>query len=139
MGYTIQCFLALFLCTVAAAADKFPFAGTWTGETNDLPAVELVLHGENGRINGSIGFYFQSRKPGGKWELGEKMTVPLLSPKIDGTVLTFETIHHKKHGSAELGPNNKYRVRFVSAHEARLQILKDQPQDDTAGFKLTRR
>lgn len=66
------------------------------------------------------------------------MTVPLLSPKLEGNVLTFETIHHKKHGSPELGPNNKYRVEFVGANEARIQIIRDKPQED-AGFKLTRR
>ena len=54
--------------------------------------------------------------------------------------MTFETIHHKKHGEPELGPNNKYRVDFMDTKEARLKILKeDQRQDNDphSGLKLT--
>ena len=136
------CILASFLVlTASAAAAKSPFAGTWEGKTNDLPAVELTIQDDNGRISGVIAFYFQTRGDDGKWHVGEKTTVPLLSPKIEGKVLTFETIHYKKHGSPELGPNNKYRVDFVDAKEARLRILKDQAKenDPGPGLKLTRR
>lgn len=130
---------ALLLPAILAGAAGSPFSGTWDGKINDLPGVELTIRNDRGRVSGSIGFYFQSRGNDGKWHLGEKMTVPLLSPKLEGNVLTFETIHHKKHGSPELGPNNKYRVEFAGANEARIQIIKDQPQGDEPGLKLTRR
>jgi hypothetical protein len=129
---------ALLVLAIVAGATSSPFAGTWDGKINDLPGVELTVRDDSGRVSGSIGFYFQTRGDDGKWHLGEKITLPLLSPKIEGKVLTFETIHHKKHGSSELGPNNKYRVDFVGANEARIQIIKDQPQEDDV-FKLTRR
>ena len=134
-------FLAAFLVLAsAAAAASSPFAGTWDGKVNDLPSVELTVRDDGGKISGSIAFYFQTRGDDGKWHLGEKTTLPLLSPEIKRQVLTFETIHHKKHGGPELGPNNKYRVDFVGTNEARLKILKDQSQgDESPGLKLTRR
>lgn len=141
MAHQIDCILAtlLVLASTAAAASS-PFAGTWDGKVNDLPSVELTVQDDSGKISGSIAFYFQTRGDDGKWHVGEKTTLPLLSPEIKGRVLTFETIHHIKHGSPELGPNNKYRVDFVGANEARLNILKDQSQvDGSSGLKLTRR
>ena len=123
---------------VAAAAGS-GVAGTWEGNQNGLPAVELTIHDNDGAITGSIAFYFQSRGTEGKWHLGEKYTVPLLSPKLEGHTLTFETIHHKCHDCTELGPNNKYRVDFVGGNEARLRILKDQTKEGDPGLKLTRR
>lgn len=140
MNHQTSCLLSVFLTlSAAAAAADSPFAGTWDGSVNDLPAVELTVRHDGDRISGSIAFYFQTRGDDGKWKAGEKTTLPLLSPKIEGRVLTFETIHHKRHGSPELGPNNRYRVDFVGGSEARLRILKDQPQDNDSGLKLTRR
>ena len=130
---------SLLVLAIAAGAANSPFAGTWDGKVNDLPAVELTVRDDSGRVSGSIGFYFQTRGDDGKWRVGEKTTLPLLSPKIEGKVLTFETIHYKKHGSSELGPNNKYRVNFVGANEVRLEIIKDQSHEDGSGLKLTRR
>lgn len=119
------------------------FAGTWEGKQNDLPAVELALRNDHGQISGTIGFYFQTRGADGKWHLdgNPPYTVPLLSPKLEGAVLTFETIHHKKHGSPELGPNNRYRVTFIGPKEARLQIFRygAKENDSQPGLKLSRR
>jgi hypothetical protein len=129
--------LCVLIVSVAPAANS-GIAGIWDGTENDLPAVELTLHVNDGRITGSIGFYFQTRGTDGKWHLGEKYTVPLLSPKLEGRKLTFETIHHKCDGCPELGPNNKYQVDFVGEKEARIRILKDQKKQDDQGFKLTR-
>ena len=135
-GRLLPAFLVLAMVATAASS---PIAGTWDGKVNDLPAVELVIRDDGGKVSGFIGFYFQSRGDDGRWHAGEKTTLPLLSPKLEGRVLTFETIHHKKHGSPDLGPNNRYRVHFVAANEARLRILNDRPQEDGSGLKLTRR
>jgi hypothetical protein len=135
--------LAGFLAATVAGRAESPFAGTWQGTENDLPAVELTIRNDNGKISGAIGFYFQTRGDDGKWRLGEKTayTVPLLSPRLDGSVLTFETIHQKKHGSPELGPNNRYRVHFTGPKEAVLKIFKEgtKENDSQPGFKLTLR
>jgi hypothetical protein len=131
-------FLAFLALAFAAGAANWPVSGTWEGTVNDLPAVELTIQEKSGQVSGSIGFYFQTRGDDGKWHLGEKTTVPLLSVKFEGNVLTFETIHYKSHGSPELGPNNKYRVTFVDAKEARLKIINGEG-DGSSGLKLTRR
>lgn len=138
MTQKTACILACVLMMGRAAAGNSEFAGTWDGNENGLPSVELKIQDSASGINGSIGFYFQTRGADGKWHLGEKYTVPLLRPKTEGRVLTFETIHHRKHGSPELGPNNKYRVDFVGVNEARLRILRDQPNKNDSGLKLTR-
>ena len=118
-------------------------AGIWDGNENDLPAVELTLRNDNGQIGGTIAFYFQTRGIDGKWHPDGKppFLVPLLAPKLEGTVLTFETIHHRSHGSADLGPNNSYRVAFLGPKEARLQVFRYGAKENDAapGLQLIRR
>ncbi len=127
---------------VALCAD-ISVAGIWEGKENGLPAVELTLRNDNGQIGGTIGFYFQTRGSDGKWHADGKppFVTPLLSPKLKDTVLTFETIHHRSHGSAELGPNNKYRVTFLGPKEARLQVFRygAKENDNAPGLRLIRR
>jgi hypothetical protein len=134
---------ALLVSAAVVLSADYPVAGTWEGTENDLPAVVLTLRNDHGQIGGTIGFYFQTRGADGKWHsLGKPpFTVPLLSPTLDGNVLTFETIHHKRHGSPELGPNNRYRVAFMGRNEARLQVFRygERESDSQSGLKLIRR
>jgi hypothetical protein len=124
---------AYFLLAIAVT-------GTWEGKTNDLPSVELNLR-QGARVTGTISFYFQTRGADGKWRLGPKSEAELLSPKLDGRILSFETTHRKRHDSPELGPNNRYRVEFVSDTEARLHMYRggEPEKDGGPGLKLTRR
>ena len=128
---------------VAASCAQVSVAGTWEGTENDLPAVELTLRNDHAQISGTIGFYFQTRGTDGKWHSDGKppFAVPLLSSKLKDTVLTFETIHHRTHGSAELGPNNKYHVTFLGPKQARLQVFRYGAKEDDAapGVELRRR
>jgi hypothetical protein len=136
---TVCLVVAFFLIGATGMGAEAALTGTWEGTANDLPAVELTIRNADGRISGVIGFYFQSRSGDGRWHVGEKTSLPLLLPKLNGRILTFETTHRKKHDSPELGPNNRYRVAFIDANEARLNILKDGPQqknDLDSGLKL---
>jgi len=65
----------------------------------------------------------------------DKTGLPLIAPKIEGRILTFEVIHHKRHGSSELGPNVRFRVELTGENEAILHRLEHQPD----AIKLTRR
>lgn len=138
MAQIIRALGCVVIALVATAANS-EIVGVWEGTENGLPSVELSVQIKDGKVNGSIAFYFQSREADGKWQLGDKYVVPLLSPRLEGRSLRFETIHHKCHDSAELGPNNKYQVDFVGVREARLHILKDQKSQNDQGFRLTRR
>ena len=133
----------LLASVMVALCANISVVGAWEGKENGLPAVELTLRNDNGQISGTIGFYFQTRVNDGKWHSDGKppFVVPLLSPKLEGTVLTFETIHHRSHGSTELGPNNKYRVAFLRPKEARLQVFRYGAKENDAapGLKLVRR
>lgn len=92
---TVRILTGLLVLTMVAGAASSPIDGTGEEKTNDLPVVELILRDDGGKVNGSIGFYFQSREPNGPWQVGEKTELPLLSPKLEGKLFAFETIHHK--------------------------------------------
>jgi hypothetical protein len=130
-------FLMGFLILTLAATAKSPFAGTWEGKINDLPGVELTIEDAGGKIGGNISFYFQLREDG-KWRVADKHTVAMLASHAEGKTLAFEVLHHKKHGSSELGPNVKFRMELTGANEAVLRNLEDQ-SDAAQGLKLTRR
>ncbi len=81
-----------------------------------------------GEITGMIGFFFQVRGADGKWHIqGDRYAQPLIAPKVEGRNLTFEVVHHKTHGSSELGPNAKFRMELVGPNEAKLFKLGDNP------------
>ena len=49
---------------------------------------------------------------------------PLIAPKVEGNPLTFEVLHHKRHGSLEQGPNKKYRMEVTNPNEMFFRIDK---------------
>src|ERR1700736_5460823 len=131
--------LAGFFSVCAAAAENSPFAGVWEGTVNELPGVEIAIHQDGGLLAGTVSFYFQTRpNESEKWGVESKTTLPLLALKVEGSVLTFETIHHKTHGSGELGPNVRFRMELRGANEAAFSRLGSSP-DAGVGLKLTRR
>jgi hypothetical protein len=116
------------------------FAGTWEGEMNGQPAVQVTLTTEGGRVGGTIVFYFQRLGKDGKWHVeGDNRAQPLIGPQVDGNILTFEVLHHKTHGSSELGPNKKYRLEVTAEDVARLREAGDSIDIQGHGLKLTRK
>ena len=127
-----------FVTGALAGGAKSPFVGTWEGKLNDLPAVEIRIRETGGRINGEITFPFHQRGSDGKWEVKSRHTTPMIAPNVHGKTLTFETTHHKSHGSTVLGPNVKFRMDLTSQHEARFFKI-EKPPGDGPGLRLTRR
>ena len=126
------------LTTIAKGAS--PFVGTWEAELNDQPAVELTIEETGGKIVGVITFFFQRRGADGKWHIeGKPARQPVIAPKVEGNFLTFEVLHHKRHGSPELGPNNKYRVEVTGKDEMFFRNVEGRPKEDPKDLKLTRR
>jgi len=126
--------IGLFSVVFLTAATS-PFVGTWEGQMNDLPGVDLTINEIAGEISGVIGFYSQMRGTDGKWQVeGDNYTQPLLSAKVEGRNLAFEFAHHKSHDSPEFGPNVKFHMELVGPNEARLYR-----GDDRASIKLIRR
>lgn len=123
--------VALLAAAVIPACAESSLAETWEGRESGLPSVGLTIRNDNGWISGGIGYHIQTRGAASRWHPGQKTayTVPLLSPKLEGVVLTFETIHHKKNGSPEPGPNDKYRVNFTKAKKARLYVRRDETKE----------
>jgi hypothetical protein len=116
------------------------FAGTWEGKMNDQPAVQITLTTDGGKVGGTIIFYFQRLGKDGKWHVeGDNRAQPLIGPQVDGNILTFEVLHHKTHGSSELGPNKKFRLEVTAEDEARLREAGDPTDVQGHGLKLTRK
>lgn len=103
---------------------------------NELPGVDLTIDEISGKVSGSIAFYFQRRNADGNWHVESKDTQPLLAPQANGKVLTFEVLHHKSHGSAELGPNVKFRMEVIDSDHAVLRQVDG--ETDTASVELSR-
>jgi hypothetical protein len=126
------------LFAILAPGAGSPFAGTWQGYINDLPAIELSINKLGGKTGGEIVFYFQQRGANGKWQVKGGTPQPLLNIQSTAKTLSFEVTHHKFHGSRELGPNVKFRVDYVSDQELRLFKTAKDPSPRDSGFKLTR-
>src|SRR5260221_582523 len=114
-------FLAAFLSLTMIAAAKSPFAGTWKGKINDLPAADLTIEDAGGKLSGVVVFYFQLRGADGKWSVANTLTEPLLALKLDGKNLIFEVSHRNAHpgASSDRDPNVKYRLELTSMNESR--------------------
>jgi len=126
------------LTTIAKGAS--PFLGTWQAKLNDQPAVELTIEEISGKITGVITFFFQRRGADGKWHVeGKPARGPVIAPKVEGNFLTFEVLHHKRHGSPELGPNKKYHIELTGNDEMFFRNVEARPKEDPKDLKLTRR
>jgi hypothetical protein len=128
--------IALVFVLLAAGATP-PFTGTWEGEVNDLPAIELKINDVGGKVGGEIIFFFQQRGTDGNWQVKGGTPQPILNVNASAKTLSFEVTHHKFHGSSEFGPNVKFRVDLRNEEELRLfKVEKDAAP--SPGFKLTR-
>lgn len=117
------------------------FGGSWEGQINNLPGIDLNINEAGGKISGIITFYFQERSdPNGPGHVQGQDRTPLLAPHVEGKILTFEVEHHKCHGCAELGPNVKFRMELTSANEALLWNVGQQEtsKDPAPGLQLVR-
>jgi hypothetical protein len=133
--------VALFYLHQPADDPNSQFAGTWEGTMNGLPAVEIKLTDHSGKVDGTIAFYLQMRGEEAKWRvMGDKASAvqPLLSPYVNGNVLTFEVTHHKTHGSAEFGPNKRFRIAVTSSTTAYLRTADADSNPPPHGLKLVR-
>ena len=103
----LQCLIAL-LCLTLPAVAKSSFAGTWEGSMNDQPALKLTIEDTDGKLAGTMAFYFQRRGEDGKFHVvpNGDAAGAIISPQVEGKILTFEVQHHKKHGTdgRERGP-----------------------------------
>jgi len=111
----------LFVVAAGSIFAKSPFAGTWQGKAEGLPAITLTVKDQGASPRGKITFYLLKRSAEkDPWHVDSKETTPLLKPKTDGKTLSFEVAHHKFHGSKEFGPNVPMQVTLISDRQAKL-------------------
>jgi hypothetical protein len=98
--------------------------GTWEGRMNDLPAVTIELVESNGKLSGTVVFYFMTRPTTtDPWKIERKMSTPMLEPKFDGRTLSFKVSHENAHPGVS-GPNDPpvpFELSMTTAKEANLK------------------
>ena len=131
--------LLAFVLLCSGLFAESPFAGTWEGMMNDQPALKLTIRDTDGKLSGTMVFYFQKRGEDGKWKVVENGDAAgeILDPHMDGKLFIFELKHHKQHGGTEYGPNKKYSVALSGDKEARLKEVG--AADTGQGLKLTKK
>lgn len=142
MKNSIKKLLLAFLWIVSAillsscAGTQSPIVGTWEGRMHDLPAVELTVRGGSGPLGGTIAFYVQSQDAG-TWKTERQIEEPLIEPRFDGRVLSFQLLAGHGHADAAdgvEGPADEQVLEFefipLSAKEG--QLLRSHQEDATA-------
>jgi len=97
------CAILLLAALRLEGSNQPGFAGTWEGTMGDQPAIDLVIHDDSGKISGDIAFYTLVSDSDAQWHVADKLTVPLLSPKVNGETLTFHARYYKSRHNSQLG------------------------------------
>jgi|RhiMethySRZTD1v2_1073278.scaffolds.fasta_scaffold14809_3 hypothetical protein len=136
--------LSVLLLTLAVSAvvasytrasqnrDAASLAGVWKGkftEAQAVPAVEITLNIQAGKLAGKVVFY-KVVNNGAGGEIKGKAEAPLIDPVFDGQVLSFKV--ERNDGSFFKG-----RIKFVAEHEAVL-YSNDQNTGDELAIILRR-
>lgn len=121
LGVVLSVVAVLAIATQLAGRARSPFAGTWQGKLNGLPAVTLTVQEVGGRLTGAIVFYMQKRDAvNATWRVEGGSIEPLIDPHIDGRRLSFEVRRATEHGGSEYGPNVKMAMDLTGRNAARL-------------------
>jgi hypothetical protein len=91
--------------------------GTWKGEINQQPAVEVLLRNDGGKLAGTAVFY-PIRGVGEEPPAGEKTEVSLIEPQFNGRALSFKIKRPD-------GATAKIEMKFVSETEAVMKPVDD--------------
>ena len=110
--------VAVLLGPTALAVDS-PIAGTWTASLHDQPAVKLTVDDHDGKLSGSIIFYFLMLEDGG-WKVKGAEPVSLINPRMEGQIFLFEVPHARKHGSTDPADQKikTFRLQLTGENEA---------------------
>ena len=104
----------------SCARTQNPIVGVWEGKMNDLPAVELTVRDNNGKLGGTIVFFFQ-RKDTGTWKVERQNGEPLSETAFDGKTLSFKISHERAHtDSSPDEPPVSFKFTLSSSEEGEL-------------------
>jgi D-alanyl-D-alanine carboxypeptidase len=84
--------LLAFVSTTDSAAQQnvdSTIAGTWQGKMDGLPVLSITVNDEGGALSGAVTFY-RIRDEGAGPKVEGKETTPLVSPQLDGKILSFQ-------------------------------------------------
>lgn len=114
----------------AADGRESAIVGTWHGnwpQNPKLPALDLTVNSDEGKLSGTIIFYRAVDKEG-VLQVAGQVEQPLIDPKFDGTTLSFRTKQSKRPDDIR---EKAFAMRLVNDHE--LQLASD---DSKLVFRL---
>jgi D-alanyl-D-alanine carboxypeptidase len=117
--------LLAFGSTTDSAAQQnvdSPIAGTWEGKMDGLPVLTITVNDEGGALSGAVTFY-RIRDEGAGPKVEGKETTPLVSPKLDGKVLSFQV-------KGRSGDPVSFKMELTGNNEAKV-ILKRMINDES--------
>jgi len=127
MRSLVEPMLVLALALPGANAAQSPVAGTWRGKLHNLPAITLTVNNNDGKLSGTILFYFLHRNTEqDPWQAdaAHSMTLPLIAPEFDGTILSFQVSHKEAHPPRTLNdPPSSFQMRLTGKSEGELVNL----------------
>ena len=139
MNFPAQLMLVAILLVPPAGTVVSPIVGTWRGRMYDLPAVELTVKYDGGKLSGTILFYFLHRNTEqDPWQVDTKHSIPLplINPRFDGKTIFFQVSHKGAHPPGTLNdPPSFFRMRLTGKNEAELLNL---TETQGPGLKMVR-
>ena len=111
------------------ASTNAPINGVWRGQMSGLPGVTLLVTDEGGSLVGGVLFYFQQRaNENSPWTATPGLPEPMLNPKFDGKMLTFQISHRRAHPPGSLNdPPVPFHLMLVGPDKAELLNEKEGP------------
>ena len=120
LGVVLSIVAVLAIATQLAGLARSPFAGTWQGKLNGLPAVTLTVQEVRGQTTGAIVFYLQKRDAvNAAWHIEGGAIQPLIDPRVDGRRLSFEVRGTTAHGGED-SPTVKMALELTGDNAARM-------------------
>jgi len=104
--------------------------GTWKGKFGDVPAVEVALKFEEGKLTGKAVFYMVDSTDAAHPVKGEEES-PLMETAFDGNVLSFKV---KRNDGSKFAA----KMKFTGDDEAVLKPAEDPDSADAYAMQMTR-
>jgi hypothetical protein len=96
--------------------------------------VVVTITDAKGELNGQAMFYGRSRQGKGKWRPADNFGGPMLSPHVEGKVLTFKVLLRP---NGEAGQTMDYKMELVGPNQAIFDYVEATATDMSA--KMTRK
>jgi hypothetical protein len=123
------------------AADTASIVGVWRGvqggEGGELPSITLTITNETGNLSGAILFYLLRKDEGKPMTSSPGIPEPLINPRFDGKILTFQVSHRRAHPPRTLNdPPVSFRLTLTGINKGAINNVSEPAGDGSASSGL---